>query len=128
LRPNFDRFGLPRFRRKTFPQQRLAIRLPQDSSRELMFEPCAKHNPGASASLHSNFVTLREARIDRARCRTSHNCLMRRLNSSQPDRRSISVALKPFDLLNFLTATKRKNPPNSGARRNSVATRLKFAA
>jgi hypothetical protein len=41
--------------------------LPQDSSRELMFEPCAKHNPGASASLHWNFATLREQRIGRTR-------------------------------------------------------------
>jgi hypothetical protein len=35
---------------------------------------------------------------------------MRRLNPSRTDRRSTSGALKPFDLLNFLTATERENP------------------
>jgi len=30
-------------------------------------EPCVKHNPGASASLHWNLATFREQRIDRAR-------------------------------------------------------------
>jgi hypothetical protein len=35
---------------------------------------------------------------------------MRRLNLSRADRRPMLVALKPFDLLNFLTATKRQKP------------------
>jgi hypothetical protein len=47
---------------------RFASTLPQDSPRELMFDPCAKHNPAASASLRWNLPTLREQRIDRARC------------------------------------------------------------
>jgi hypothetical protein len=38
------------------------------------------------------------------------------------------VAPKPFDLLNFLAATKRQKSRNDSKRRNSVATRLKFAA
>jgi hypothetical protein len=53
-------------------------------------------------------AALRDQRIDEARCRTSHNCLMRRLNPSPTNRRSMPVALKPFDLLDFLTATKRE--------------------
>src|SRR5882757_4373528 len=91
----------PVFAATLFAQQPFAFSLPQDSSRELMFEPCAKRSPGASASLHSNLATLREQRIDHARCGISHNCLMRRLNSSPADRRSMLVALKAFDLLNF---------------------------
>jgi hypothetical protein len=75
-----------------------------------MFKPCAKHNPAASASLHWNLATLRERRIDHARCRTSHNCLVRRLNPPRADHRAMPVALKPFDLLDFSTATKRQNP------------------
>jgi hypothetical protein len=38
------------------------------------------------------------------------------------------VAIKPFDLLYFLTATMRQNTHSRGDRRNSVATRLRFAA
>jgi hypothetical protein len=75
-----------------------------------MFEPCAKHNPGASASLHSSLAALREQRSDDARCRTSLNCFMRQLNPSRNDRRSTLVVLKHFDLLDFLTATKREKP------------------
>jgi hypothetical protein len=75
-----------------------------------MFNPCAKRGSGASASLHSDLATLREQRIDHARCRTSHNYLVWRLNPSRSDRRSMQVALKPFDLLDFLTATKRQKP------------------
>jgi len=37
-------------------------------------------------------------------------------------------ALKPFDLLVFLTATNAENPRSGSDRRNSVATRLRFAA
>jgi hypothetical protein len=33
-----------------------------------------------------------------------------RLNPARIDRRSMPVALKPFDLLNFLTAAKRQKP------------------
>jgi hypothetical protein len=36
------------------------------------------------------------------------NCLMRRSNPSRPDRRSMLVALKAFDLLDFATATQRQ--------------------
>jgi hypothetical protein len=53
---------------------------------------------------------------------------MRRLNPSRNDDGPTLVALKPLDLLKFLTATKRKNPRNDSDRRNSVATRLRFAA
>jgi hypothetical protein len=84
-----------------FSQKLFAFSLPQDSPRELMFEPCAKHNPGASGSLHSNLATLRERRIDHAHCGNSHNCFMRRLNPSRTDRRAMLVALKPFGLLVF---------------------------
>jgi hypothetical protein len=120
--------GLPRFAARHFARKPLATSLPQDSPRELMFEPCAKHNPGASASLHSNFATLRQQRIDHPRNRASHNCFMRRLNPPRTDRRSMPVALKPFDRLDFLTARSAKSPRNSSLRRNSVATRLRFAA
>jgi hypothetical protein len=82
-------------------QNPFAFSLPQDSSRELMFEPCAKHNPGASASLHWNLAALREQRIGHACCRTSDNCLMQRLNPSRTHRRSTPVAIKPFGLLDF---------------------------
>jgi hypothetical protein len=75
-----------------------------------MFEPCAKRSSGASASLHSNLAMLREQRIDNARCRISHNRLMRRLNPPRTDRCSMPVALKPFDPLVFLIATKRRKP------------------
>jgi hypothetical protein len=100
----------PNFAARHFAQTPLAFSLPQDSSRELMFDPCAKHNSGASASLHSNLSALREARIDNARRRTSYNSLMRRSNPSRADRRSMPVGLKPFDLLNFSTATTRQKP------------------
>jgi hypothetical protein len=100
----------PDFAARLFAQTPFASCLPQDPSRELMFEPCAKHNPGASASLHWNLAALRERRTDHAHCATSHNCLVRQLNPSRPDRRSMSIALKPLDLLDFLTVTKRQNP------------------
>jgi hypothetical protein len=35
---------------------------------------------------------------------------MRRLNPSRTDRRATPIALKPFDLLDFSTATKRQKP------------------
>jgi hypothetical protein len=57
----------PVFAARHFAQQPFAFSSPQDSRLELMFEPCAKHNPSASASLHSNFATLGEQRIDDAR-------------------------------------------------------------
>jgi hypothetical protein len=50
------------------------------------------------------------------------------LNPPRTGRRSMLAAAKPFDLLVFLTATKRQNPQNSADRHDSVATRLKFAA
>jgi hypothetical protein len=93
-----------------------------------MFEPCAKHNPGASASLHSNLTTLREQRIGHAGCRTLHNFFMRQLNPSRIDRRSMPVASKRLDLLVFRPQRSAKNPRNGGDRHDSVATRLKFAA
>jgi hypothetical protein len=88
----------------------LAFSLPQDSSRELMFDPCAKRGSGASASSHSNFATLRERRIGHACCRTSLNRFMRRLNPSRTDRRSMQVALKSLDLLDFSTTTTPQKP------------------
>jgi hypothetical protein len=57
----------PDFAARHFAQTPFAFSLPQDSSRELMFEPCANRNSGASASLYSNLATLREQRIDGAR-------------------------------------------------------------
>jgi hypothetical protein len=118
----------PVFAARHFSQKPFATSLPQDFSRELMFDPCAKYNPDASASLHSNFAALSEQRIDHVRCRTSHNRLMLRWNPSRTDRRSMLVAVKPFDLLNFQPQRRVKNPRSGGDRRNSVATRLRFAA
>jgi hypothetical protein len=93
-----------------------------------MFEPCANSSSGASASLHWNLATLREQRTDHARAQSSHNCLMRQLNPSRTNGRSTPIALKPFDLLDFLTATKRQKPGNDGNSLDSAATRLRFAA
>jgi hypothetical protein len=100
----------PDFAARLFARQPLAFSLPQDSQLELMLEPCANSSSGASASPHSNLATLRKPRIDPARRRASHNCFMQRLNPTRADRRSTLVALKPFDRLDFLTATKRQKP------------------
>jgi hypothetical protein len=123
----------PDFAARHFVQNPFASCLPQDSPRELMFDPCAKHNSGTSASLHSSLAALRERRIGHARCRTSDNCLMRGLNPSRTDRRSIAVALKPFALLDFSTAPKRQKPakrrrsPQFGRNAPEFAARLDVA-
>jgi hypothetical protein len=57
----------PDFAARHFPQTPLATSLPQDSSRALMFQPCANRISGASTSLHWNLAALREPHLDHAR-------------------------------------------------------------
>jgi hypothetical protein len=123
----------PVFAARLFARTPLAFSLPQDSPRELMFEPCATRNSRASASLHSNLPALREQRVDRARCRTSDNCLMWQLNPSRTNGRPMPPGLKHFHLLYFLTATRRQKPaqrrrsPQFGRNAPEFAARLDVA-
>jgi hypothetical protein len=66
-----------------------------------------KTQPGRKCFAAFEFNDAPRTAVDHARCRTSHNFFMQRLNPPRTDRRSMLAALKPFDLLYFLTAPKR---------------------
>jgi hypothetical protein len=128
LRPKLGRSGLPRFRRKTFCANtaclQFAARLAARVNVRAMRKTRIRRKCFAAFEFSGAPRTAHRPRT----LPTSHNCLMQRLNLPRIDRRSKLVAHKPFNLLDFQPHQSAKNPQNSGDRRNSVATRLRFAA